>query len=734
MNTLLKSILIITLVVFVFSSCRKKAFDDYYNRPDSLAAPIYQQLQAKGNFKNLIACIDKAGYKDILGGAGYWTFFAPNDDAFKQFFIDKSITSVNQIDSSTAKQIVSYCLVYNAFPKARLGDYQSNAGWVPNQAFRRRTANYSGYQDDTTFTGQKVKALDINRNSAFFVGDNNNKYIPYFLSNFMIASGLTAADYNYFYPNTTYNGFNVVNASVVHADIPAENGYIHEIDKVILPLKNIDQYIASKPEYSEFKKLFDKYMLYFSLNADATTRYHNITGLNDNIYIKYYNTNLGFQLNNENYQKQQDNDGQTNSWTLFVPRNDVFIKYRDSILLEHYKSLDVVPQQIIIDFLNAHMFANVVWPSRFANTNNVQAEPARFNSATDVIDKQILSNGNFYGTSKVQAANVFTTVYGKPYLDPKYLLMTRALDQSLRYNITIPSQKYTVFMISDDLLRAKGFDYNFTQSAWQYTAPGATSVTTGSAASARLQRILATHIVRTPNDEMADLSGAGIIETINGEYIKWSGGKLASAGTYNYKVTAGQSKIAVNGRVYYSDSLLEYSDTLVGLTIKRLASTPGSPFSYFYQFLANSTLYTPATGDIRGVNLGSFNTVFVPNNDAIQSAVDAGFLPADPNDGSPLFITTDPIQQQMVADFIKYHIIDKTTMVPDGRKNTGQYPTLYRDISGAVGQINVFVNSPGVMRLMDQATPSDTANVVIPKSNNLANRCVIHLIDNYLHY
>ena len=46
MNTLLKSILIITLVVFVFSSCRKKAFDDYYNRPDSLAAPIYQQLFA----------------------------------------------------------------------------------------------------------------------------------------------------------------------------------------------------------------------------------------------------------------------------------------------------------------------------------------------------------------------------------------------------------------------------------------------------------------------------------------------------------------------------------------------------------------------------------------------------------------------------------------------------------------------------------------------------------------
>ena len=51
MNALLKSLLIITLAVFVLSSCKKKAFDEYYNRPDSLAAPIYQQLQARGNFQ-----------------------------------------------------------------------------------------------------------------------------------------------------------------------------------------------------------------------------------------------------------------------------------------------------------------------------------------------------------------------------------------------------------------------------------------------------------------------------------------------------------------------------------------------------------------------------------------------------------------------------------------------------------------------------------------------------------
>src|SRR5205085_5142682 len=147
------------LLVVSFSQCRKKAFDAYYGRPENLAAPIYQQLDAKGNFKNLLACIDKAGYKETLSAAGYWTMFAPNDNAFKAFFTQRGINDISQLDSGTCKQIVTYALVYNAFVKARLGDYQSNAGWVANAAFRRRTANYQGYYNDTTVTGQTVKAL-----------------------------------------------------------------------------------------------------------------------------------------------------------------------------------------------------------------------------------------------------------------------------------------------------------------------------------------------------------------------------------------------------------------------------------------------------------------------------------------------------------------------------------------------------------------------------------------------
>ena len=133
-----KRITILVLSVITISSCKKK-FDDYYARPSTLEPPVYQQLQAKGNFKNFLAVIDKSGYKATLSAAGYWTVFAPTDSAFEGYFKANNL-SLDKIDSANARALVQYLLVYNAFNKDRIDDYQSNVGWVEDNAFRRRTA------------------------------------------------------------------------------------------------------------------------------------------------------------------------------------------------------------------------------------------------------------------------------------------------------------------------------------------------------------------------------------------------------------------------------------------------------------------------------------------------------------------------------------------------------------------------------------------------------------------
>src|SRR5690348_11177452 len=110
-----KRISIVLLGSIVFFACKKK-FDDYYARPANLEPPIYQQLQARGNFTKFISLIDKAGYKQTLGSAGYWTIFAPSDSAFaadtdfQAFLTSKGISSFDAIDSLTAQSIVKFLL------------------------------------------------------------------------------------------------------------------------------------------------------------------------------------------------------------------------------------------------------------------------------------------------------------------------------------------------------------------------------------------------------------------------------------------------------------------------------------------------------------------------------------------------------------------------------------------------------------------------------------------------
>ena len=727
MRRTLQGTFVFLLCLLIVTGCTKKEFHDRYDRPANLAQPIYQQLQARGNFTNLLALIDKAGYKDILSTAGYWTFFAPNDAAFPAYLQKKGFSSVDQIDAATAQGIVKYALVFNAFKTDRLPDFQSSTGWMPSMAFKRRTAYYEGIQT-TTYNGQPISYVNSNRNNTggttyYVVADNNNKYIPYLLDRYLTPKNLTAADYNYFYGANAYTGFNVANAQVVNKDIIAENGVIHEVNQVIDPLPSIDSYLASKSDYSVFKSLFDKYMVTYVPNADATNKNKQNTGSSTQIYVKVYDSGLTYSPNNENYLKVDDNDGQMEGYTMFAPTNAALTDYINHVLLEFYPSLDVLPKQIMYDFLNAHMFNATVWPSKFAAAVNSQGQGALFDPAADVVDKQLLSNGMFYGTSKVQDANVFSSVFGRAYLDPNYSLMTRALSASLKTNIINTSLKYTLFLTSDATFKALGFSYDLDAQTWRYTPPGGGTSLSGSSALDKLNRIINTQVVRA---DFPNLNGSGIIETYNNEYIKYDNNQVYSAGNQedNIKLNISGKRTTSNGTVYLIDGLLSEPSLSVGKSLEALAAQPNSPYQKFFEYVKNSNLYTAATGDILGITAGSLYTVFAPTNAAIDDAVAQGYLPSD---STP----SDQPSKDKVANFIRYHIIQKETIATDGLKEGG-YTTLLQQDNGNPTIVTVTNHAPNNMQVTDML--HNTVNVINGSSNNLANRTLIHLVDSFLKF
>lgn len=728
------------LIVCCFTQCRKDAIDKYYGRPENLEPPIYQVLQKKGNFTNFLAAVDKAGYKPTLSAAGYWTCFAPHDSAFKVYFQANNISGIEALDSAACRKIVTYSLVYYAFKQERISDYQGRLGWVENAAFKRRTANYTGVYNDTNTLNAPVKAIASNRNNSgtFFYldADNNNKYLPIFETGYMTGKGLSPYDYNYFYPTSTYSGFNVANAQVVEKDIPAENGVIHVVNRVLTALPSLDEYIASNPNYSEFRKMLNKFLVQYVLNATVTQNYKILHGGNDNIFTKVYSSNLAFSPNNENFLKIEDNDGQADTYSMFVPNNAALTTYINSVLLEHYPTIESLPVNVIYDFVNAHMWRSAVWPSKFASTYNSVGEEARFNAGTDIVDKKVLSNGIFYGTSKVQDANVFSSVYGKAYLDPAYSIMTSLLNLDLKFQISNINQRYTLFLISNTAFNAAGFFADPTVSnvineQWRYIPPGGGTQLTGSSALVRMQRVLNMHVI--PGRDITSLVSPGVGLTYSGEFVKFSGNTVIGGGNLDNSTVATvlNTKTAKNGTVYYLDRILEFSEKTVGKHLEILGTPTTSEYNFFWQYLKNASIYNLTTGEIQGVAAGSFYTFFVPNKASITAAVNAGLLPGTGTPGSmvPNFTPTLLADKEKVNNFIYYHILNKRSIATDGQES-GTIETLYKFPNGDPSTIFVNNSTPNSITLNDMM--SRTANVIVASSNNLSTRCVIHLINNYL--
>jgi hypothetical protein len=188
----------------------------------------------------------------------------------------------------------------------------------------------------------------------------------------------------------------------------------------------------------------------------------------------------------------------------------------------------------------------------------------------------------------------------------------------------------------------------------------------------------------------------------------------------------------VNGKVYYTDGILNFTEQNIGTHIEALGTVTTSPYNSFWQYLKNSSAYNATTGEIVGTSAGTFYTVLAPDNAAIQAAVDAGLLPGTGTGArkTPNFNPVLPAERDLVANFIYYHILNKKTVVPNG-KESGNAETLLKNNLGDAVFVTV-LSTPGTMQLTDNT--GRKANVNVPRSNNLSNRTVIHLIDNYLKY
>lgn len=758
-NTKIYSILTFCLLLF-FSSCNKDK-DEYFAEPTWLEKPLYEVLQAEGRFSSYLACVDRTLYAGQLKEGGFFTLMAPNDEAFSAFLTKNNYASVNDIPIEDVNKIIAYSILESYWLSENLGDlFVGTTGdrYSIGDGLKKRTYYYADIYKDPDFNNAWV--IDV-------PGSYNYKYFPVFMGTYFAKSRLTAEDYNTFFADTEYVGGqsaptgmigNIYNGKIVKPNMKARNGIVHEVSVVNLPLDNLDKYLQ-KPEYSAFKSLLDfkdisgayVYKTYTE-NVPFTEQYKILKPNEsiDKVYVKSYNVSgtepLSFSPLSENIYNGSANTTLSDGYTLFVPKNEVLNEYINTRLLKYYGSLSELPTEAITTLINTHMANTMIWPSGLKSsqvstgeyTNGIGNTGKTFNEF-GVLSKNLASNGFIYSIDHVIKSKLFETVYAEIFLNPAYRFLDLAYNKFFQFSLRedlmksvitgFPNVRYTMLMLSDDLLKNDGVTYN------PETTNFGNSLVVGSNVNDRLRRLMRLHLFEGYEDDgvnstvnftggITEYGGWGFRNTHSGDVIRYKENQLQASGNIeeNTYVNITKGETYDNGTVYTVDKMLQFStrettpSTNAGWNENTLwyylnqTATENPNVSQFVDYI-HYTLKDLNSDKLAGLNETNFYTFVMPNNSALTRARTLGDLPNLDSLRNKYNDITYPLSDervQLAVKFVRSHILEGS-MIPDDR-----LPYLFpyninspnRNIISTAYRVN-----DEAMRLINQRT-----NIVVTKN------------------
>jgi hypothetical protein len=663
--------------------------------------------------------VDRTEYANVLKGAGLYTVFAPNDEAFTAYLKDKSYASAAAIPDEEVVKIVSYSIVYSKWTMEHLADVFEEGEYVTG-AFKRKTTCYALPYRDADFNNHWVVDETV-RGGFSYSSTNyqvnltmqNYKYLPVYTSAYFnsFPLPLTATDYNTFYPHSTYTGKNVQDGTILTENILAENGIIHEVSTVNVPMQNMEL-LLQEPEYSAYKSLLDykstteSYAFKTYEEAPSTllgTFQKMAPNANiDKLYLKSYKpAYTAFSPLMENIYSDATGtyDTEKTGNTLFIPQNEVLNEFVREKLLKHYESMDKLPLEVISTLINTHMVTSLVWSSSYTGTtvstgeyvNGAGSYGNKFD-ADGIVSKKLVSNGFVYQIDHVVKSRFFETVYSDIYLHPAHTMLNQAylnfypigLREDLMKSVLngYPSERYTLLNFSDDLLKTDGYKYNSISNAFENSEMPATAGLSDD----RLKRLMRMHVFpgltnNEINSEVTGFSepvitnynGWGFLVNYSGDMIRYKNNQLQAAGNIEDRTYATLTPVEDdfnNGLVFNVDNMLQYSpretatgddrwkETTLWQYLAR-AKKENPNVSMFVDYVERC-LKNPDTDELDGIKAENYYMVLMVNNTAMNQALSRGYI-------KPLATLGDDLNDLAQAtQFISAHFLQGTVLADDG--------------------------------------------------------------------
>jgi uncharacterized surface protein with fasciclin (FAS1) repeats len=487
-------LLTLTLVLTVLSSCREDYFYDEI-LPEWLGGSIYEYLQEEGEYTTYIKLIDDLGYTEVLNLTGSKTLFVANDAAFAEFYKNNEWGVKKYEDFSLAqkKLIFNFSMINNAYLIETLSNYYDGSVYNEGTAMRRPTA-LQAIDSIAYEQGNKLsvgKYFNSRREKGIYLlKDNTIMPTAYFTQRFLSRRGITNEDMDYI-TGAVFQGkqarengdVHIFDTKVIKRDIVCKNGYVHVLEKVLIPPANMAARIEVNPQTRIFSKLLERFAAPY-YDQEINARYRELNpSFSDSIFVKRYFSQRGgttvapgssvtvssmlpFNPGWNSYSTGGAAALPGDMAAMFVPTDEAMNAYFNGgvgeLLKSRFGSWDSVPDNIIIPLLKRHMRPSLIEsvPSRFSKIVDDENYPVPVQKS-HIVGSYTGVNGQIFYTNQVYPPVDYISVYSPVLLSANTKIMNWAIRISSSsvdgtlfefYKLYLNSlvSRYSVFIPTDD--------------------------------------------------------------------------------------------------------------------------------------------------------------------------------------------------------------------------------------------------------------------------------------------
>lgn len=464
---------------------------------------IYGYLQDQGNFSNCLRLIDDLGETEVLSKTGSKTMFIANDDAFKTFYASNKwgVSSYEQLTTAQKKLLLYSAMIDNPYSTSMLSTAE---GPVRGEVCRRASSttlydsvlvvnSKSALADEILPDNDRFNEIRANHDTIVLYTDaSTSAPMVHFNYKFLSTNRLESSDVDFLYnqPAGTRGNDDVYvnNAKVIEANIFCKNGFIHQVDQVIMPLDNMAEIIRKDSDTKIFSSIIER----FAAPADSsslTDAYNLNKGTNiDSVFVKRYfsdrsagstrTTDRAFSTdkNGATFDASLKYDPGWNGYmplsgdprdammedmgVILVPTDQAVTEWWNNgggaVIKDYYGTIENTPNSVFDDLINVNMLTslNASVPSRFTDVLNDANEPLGITEA-DVVSVELGCNGAVYKTNKVFAPTSYSSVLFPAVIDTTNFKIIENAISNLDYDKYLNSMVSTyIFLIptNDGLL------------------------------------------------------------------------------------------------------------------------------------------------------------------------------------------------------------------------------------------------------------------------------------------